>query len=173
MWCKRGGYPKQPKSSLKLFELTHLSESARRRLLFARLCPNCADESFRRRRPDGRRGTSMSETSSHPRTGWSSICCPPLPHSYNLPLHTSGEMCPLLWSLLEDPLLVSDAVSENGDVCIYRLVSIKCSACFRLVSVSFAPLSMRAISWVRSVSSMRRTSVWVRPRFSVFSIRKC
>jgi hypothetical protein len=55
----------------------------------------------------------------------------------------------------------------------YRLLSSRCAACFRLVSVNLAPLNMRAISCVRSESSMRRTSVCVRPRFSVFSIRKC
>jgi hypothetical protein len=63
--------------------------------------------------------------------------------------------------------------TDCARMCGYRLVWSKCSACFRLVSVSLAPLSMRAISWVRSESSMRRTSVCVRPRFSVFSIRKC
>ena len=58
-------------------------------------------------------------------------------------------------------------------MCRHRLLFSSCSACFMLVSVSFAPLSIRAISCVRSLSSMRRTSVCVRPRFSVFSIRKC
>lgn len=63
-------------------------------------------------------------------------------------------------------------LTDTGEL-LYRLLFNNCSACFMLVSVSFAPLSIRAISCVRSLSSMRRTSVCVRPRFSVFSIRKC
>jgi hypothetical protein len=63
--------------------------------------------------------------------------------------------------------------TNSPGMCPYRLLPSKCSACFRLVSVSVAPLNIRAISCVRSVSSIRRTSVWVLPFFSVFSIRKC
>jgi hypothetical protein len=78
-------------------------------------------------------------------------------------------------TLLVSPCVYWDAGRPSGDAATgnYLLVSSRCAACFRLVSVSLAPLSMRAISCVRSESSMRRTSVWVRPRFSVFSIRKC
>jgi hypothetical protein len=72
-------------------------------------------------------------------------------------------------SLLSD----ADALPRDVGPLRYRLLSSRCAACFRLVSVNLAPLSIRAISWVRSESSIRRTSVCVRPRFSVFSIRKC
>jgi hypothetical protein len=57
--------------------------------------------------------------------------------------------------------------------CRYRLISIRCSACFRLVSVNFAPLSIRAISSTRCGASINRISVCVRPCFTVFSIKKC
>ena len=48
-----------------------------------------------------------------------------------------------------------------------------CSACRRDVSVKLAPDSIRAISSTRSLCSIRRTPVCVRPRRSVFSIKKC
>ena len=38
---------------------------------------------------------------------------------------------------------------------VYRLAAIICEACWRLVSVTLAPLNMRATSWVRARSSMR------------------
>ncbi len=53
----------------------------------------------------------------------------------------------------------------------YRLSASRCSAWRRLVSVSFAPLSMRAISSRRSSSLSGRIEVCVRPFVSVFAIR--
>jgi len=53
---------------------------------------------------------------------------------------------------------------------IYPFALIICSACFREVSVSFAPLSMRATSSVRSSPTTRRMPVRVRPPDSFFSI---
>ncbi len=65
-----------------------------------------------------------------------------------------------------------DAFPGRGG-CVQALVSSRCSAWRTLVSVSFAPLSMRAISSTRSTRSMRCTEVSVRPRFSDFAMRKC
>ncbi len=45
----------------------------------------------------------------------------------------------------------------------YRLAAIIWAACCRLVSVTLAPLNMRATSWVRARSSRRRICVLVRP----------
>lgn len=69
-------------------------------------------------------------------------------------------------------MCVKEATERKRMSC-HRLAASRCSACLRLVSVSFSPLSMRAISRARSASSIFRMAVWVRPRFSVFSIRKC
>ena len=41
----------------------------------------------------------------------------------------------------------------------YRLAAIICAACCRLVSVTLAPLNMRATSWVRARSSRTRICV--------------
>jgi len=56
---------------------------------------------------------------------------------------------------------------------LYRLDFSRLRACSRLLWVNFAPESIRAISCVRSLSSIRRTLVRVRPPFSAFSITKC
>ena len=63
----------------------------------------------------------------------------------------------------------SSTVASDG----YRLAASICSACFREVSVKFAPLSMRAISSTRSFGSICRTPVCVRPPRCAFSMRKC
>jgi len=55
----------------------------------------------------------------------------------------------------------------------YRLPAIIWAACCMLVSVTVAPDSMRATSWVRARSSSRRIWVLVRPSDSRLSIRKC
>ena len=55
----------------------------------------------------------------------------------------------------------------------YRLVAIIWAACWRLVSVTVAPESMRATSWVRARSSRSVTLVLVRPSASRLSMRKC
>jgi hypothetical protein len=54
--------------------------------------------------------------------------------------------------------------------CTYELDLSICSACLREVSVSLAPLNMRATSSVRSSPVMRRTVVRVRPAEAFFSI---
>ena len=66
---------------------------------------------------------------------------------------------------------MGDALARRWDV--QRLAASRFSACRRLVSVSTAPLSMRATSCTRSPSCMRTTSVRVRPRDSVLRSTKC
>ena len=58
---------------------------------------------------------------------------------------------------------------DHGD--FYPFAFSNCSACCRDVSVSFSPLSMRAISSVCSAVVSARTSVLVRPAVSRFSIK--
>jgi hypothetical protein len=58
----------------------------------------------------------------------------------------------------------------HGTTSLYALAFSICSACFRDVSVSLAPLSMRATSSVRSSPLIGRTVVRVRPPTACFSI---
>jgi len=68
-------------------------------------------------------------------------------------------------------LLRRMAGKESAIKQLYRFAFSICSACASDVSVSFAPLIMRASSRVRSCASSRRTDVFVRPPVSFFSIR--
>ena len=114
---------------------------------------------------------------------WSSHCCEQnLLPSLAIQLH---DLCAHFSVDMKYPpaFTPSDAHPPSEDVsltrlsarldAIHRLVSTRCCACFILVSVSFAPLSIRAISSIRSPSSILRTSVCVRPLRSVFAMRKC
>jgi len=59
-----------------------------------------------------------------------------------------------------------DTSRRNSHALVFSI----CSACLREVSVSFAPLNMRATSSVRSSPVMRRTAVRVRSEELFFSI---
>ena len=73
------------------------------------------------------------------------------------------------------PILTSRSSAVGGDfdgrVTAHAFVFSICSACFREVSVSLAPLNMRATSSVRSSPVIRRTAVRVRSAELFFSIR--
>jgi hypothetical protein len=58
----------------------------------------------------------------------------------------------------------------HGTTSLYALAFSICSACLREVSVSLAPLSIRATSSVRSSPLIGRTVVRVRPPTAFFSI---
>ena len=73
--------------------------------------------------------------------------------------------------LSASPLRRLGQVRGFGLIVGYALVFSICSACLREVSVSLAPLSMRATSSVRSSPVMRRTAVRVRSAVLFFSIR--
>lgn len=111
---------------------------------------------------------------SNPRKRLNSIWIPLRQGNYKPRVHTfcSQTLCFSIVGLATFGIASGwDADPEPQDV--QRVAEIKFSACRRLVSVSVAPLNIRAISRTRSTSSIRRMSVCVRPRDSLFSIRKC
>ena len=103
------------------------------------------------------------------RTAGSNTCCPLLRYTYTGRMRTSFG---LTFGDSPSCSLVRCRHSRSSRFSTYRLDFSICSACFTDVSVSFAPLSIRAISSVRSTSVISRILVRVLPDFSVFSIKK-
>jgi hypothetical protein len=101
--------------------------------------------------------------------------------SKQIKLRASGIQTPasrsakilLAASILRYRIVRNLYTTEAAQSLPYRLDSSSCRACSKLVSVSFAPESIRATSCARSLSSIRRTLVCVRPSRSAFSIKKC
>ena len=109
------------------------------------------------------------ETICHPRLG---VFAETLRDRFDIEIHSFEHDLEIFSLTVEQRATgkVSHLGNVTGSCHLHPFVLIICSACFREVSVNFAPLNIRATSSVRSSPLTARMLVRKRPAESFFSI---